>query len=63
MADLKAVATRVFEKDGVVCFIFPSGTFDVLCAGAGGDPGEAIDFRRAFRPKRDPVLISVVLHK
>ena len=29
-ADLKAVATRVFEKDGVVCFIFPSGTFDVL---------------------------------
>jgi hypothetical protein len=47
---------RVFEKDGVVGFILLRWTFEVLCAGARGDPGKAIDFRGAFGPERNPVL-------
>jgi hypothetical protein len=36
VAYLQAVATRVFEKDGVIDVILPSGIFDVSRARAGG---------------------------
>jgi hypothetical protein len=57
VAYLQAVATRVFEKDGVIGFIFPSGTFDVPRASPGRSHSEPIDFRGTFRPERDAVLI------
>jgi hypothetical protein len=48
------------RKRRLSMFHLPIRDLRRLCAGAGGDPGEAIDFRRAFRPKRDPVLIRHV---
>src|ERR1700741_4458176 len=60
VADLQAVAAGIFEKYGVVNFILPVRTFYIPGAGTRGDPGEAIDFRNALRPKCDPVLIRYV---
>jgi len=60
VADFQEVAAWVFEKDGVVDFILPRWTFEVLCVGARNDPGKAIDFRGAFGPERNPVLVRHV---
>jgi hypothetical protein len=60
VADFQTVAAGVFEKDGVVSFIFPPRTFDVSRTSAGGDPSQAIDFRGAFRPERDSALVRHV---
>jgi len=57
VAYLQAVATRVFEKDRVIGFIFPSGTFDVPRARMDGNYSESIDFRGIFHPERDSVFI------
>src|SRR5262245_39880828 len=57
VAYLQEVATRVFEKDGVIGFILPSGTFDVPRARTSGNHSEPIDLHGTFRPERDAVLI------
>jgi hypothetical protein len=51
MADFQTIAAGIFEEDGVVSFIFPRGAFHLSRAGASGDLGQAIDFRRALRPE------------
>ena len=57
VAYLQAVATWVFEKDGVIGLILPSGTFYVSRARAGGNHSEPIYFRGTVHPERDSVLI------
>ncbi len=68
MTYLKAISTRVLEKNGVVTGFpglgnFMSGSFNVPCSRTNGNLSQPIHLAGTVRPKRDAALVGHMLRR